>query len=483
MRVHGNTHTDRSADHHPDPDAPARLWMVYLPRVLAVVVLLALALGSVEIMVLTREKAQKRPPQGVSIVVDAIEARRHDTDRVWPGYGVARTMESADLVAEVGGRVVERPGTIEAGRAVERGELIVRLDDTDSLNALDSARQAVKSLGAQIEGLGVEEEQLRARVGFASDEIEAAKRDLDRIERAIAQGVGGAGERDVSLSALRRSQRELSALRQQLELIPSRRSRLEAELASQRASVRIAQENVDRAAIRAPLIGELQRVGPRVGDWVAAGTEVARLVDLSRLEIPLKIAASASAWVRPGDAVRLWVEEPEGEPDRLGSVTRIAPEADASSRTMTVFVELTQDAGDPDRLIPGQFVHGRVVTGDPRERVVLPRRAVQSGHVFVAGPLVDGARVIDRVAVRVAYGFEERLPELDPEETQWVALERGHEPAQGALVVVSLLDQMVAGMRVRLASDPAPGGDPPGASGGPGVEAGSGNDPHEEEAP
>lgn len=446
--MHSEHNTDRSADR------PLRLLMVFLPRALAVLVLLLVATGTVTAMMLTRGHNEKRPPSASAIVVDSIQTAHHPTDRVWSGYGTARTMVSADLVAEVSGRVVQRPDSIEPGRAVERGDLIVRLDDTDSLNALDSARQALRSLESQLGGLRVEEEQMQLRVGYATDEIQAAQRDLARVDEAIAKGAGSRGERDVKLTALLRAQRDLSSLQQQLDLIPSRRARLEAELSAQRASERIAQDNVDRATMTAPFKGVLQSVGPRVGDWVATGTTVARVVGMTRLEIPLKIASSASSWVRPGDQARLWIRDPGGQPDRIGQVTRIAPEADPASRTMTVFVEVTQDADDPARLLPGQFVHGRVVTSDPHQRVVLPRRAVQSDHVFVAGPLKDGIRRIERAEVRVAYSFETDRPDLDPTETQWVALEIGHEPPEGSQVVISLLDQLVEGMKVRLSSDP-----------------------------
>lgn len=430
--------------------------MVFIPRLVVVLVLLAGAGGIVTLMMLSRGGSEKRPPAMTSVVVRSIPSRHMPTDRVWTGYGTARTMQSAALVAEVGGRVIERPEGIEPGRPVKQGDLIVRLDDTDYLNALDSARQALRSIGAQLDGLDVEAEQTQLQVQYAGEEIDAAKRDLSRIDEAIAAGAANGGERDSVLAALLRSQRQLASLRQQLDLIPSRRLRLQAELSSQRANERIAQLNVERATIRAPFDSELQSVSPRAGDWVALGTSVARVVDLSRLEVPLKLPASASSWVRTGDEVQMWVRAPGGEPERIGHIVRVSPEADVNSRTITVFVEVVQDPAEPERLLPGQFVHGRVVTHDEHDRVILPRRAVQSDSVYVAGPLENGSRIIDSVPVKVAYSFEGSRPEIDPNETQWVALELGREPVEGSEVVISLLDQVIEGMKVRLHRDPVP---------------------------
>lgn len=438
----------------PNRDMSAKLLMVFLPRLLACIVLLAVASGIVALLFVTKSKSEKRAPELSSIIVRAIDAEHRPTDRVWSGFGTTQTMLSADIVAEVSGRVVERPESIEAGRRVREGELLVRLEDTDYLNALDAAQQSVKAIDAQIEGLDVEEEQTRLQVQYASEEIETAKRDLDRIDEAIAAGAGNAGERDSVYAALLRAQRQLAALRQQLDLIPSRKLQLQAQLSSQRASARVAQQNVDRSSIRAPFDAELQSVMPRAGDWVGLGTSVARIVDLSRLEIPLKLPATSSSWVRIGDEAQLWIREPVGEPDWTGRIVRVAPEADVSSRTITVFAEVTQDPTDANRLLPGQFVHGRVLTRDKLERVILPRRAVQSDTVFVASDLQSEVRLIEKVPVRVAYSFEGSRPDIDQYETQWVALELGQEPEPGAHVVVSLLDQVVTGMRVRLDRDP-----------------------------
>jgi multidrug efflux pump subunit AcrA (membrane-fusion protein) len=434
--------------------------MVYLPRVVLVVLLLAGSTGIVKALIATRAQNEKNPPSTQGVVVRTIDSVHRPSSRIWSGYGTARTMGSADIVAEVAGRVIERPEKIEAGARVEVGDLIVRLDDADFVNALDGARQAVKSLEAQISGLRIETEELGNQVRYATQEIDAARRDLERVEEAISAGAGSVGERDVKLASLLRSQRAQSVLQQQLDLIPSRRAQLEAQLSSQRANERIAQENVTRSAIRSPLSGELQSVKYRMGDWVALGTSVARVVDLSRLEIPLKVAASASSWIKVGDEVRLWVRDPGGEPDQIGQITRIAPEADSASRTMTVFVEVEQDPESDDRLLPGQFVHGQVVTDDPYERVILPRRAVQSDRVFVASERADGARVIEIMPVRVAYSFESSMPEIDPVETQWVALGVGYEPVEHSQVVVSLLDQVIAGMRVQIESEYDPDAEP-----------------------
>jgi len=86
--------------------------------------------------------------------------------------------------------------------------------------------------------------------------------------------------------------------------------------------------------------------------------------------------------------------------------------------------------------------------------VILPRRAVQGGFVLVAVPDAgseDGGLSVQRIPVSPAYGFDARLTELDEHETQWIALQHGREPPTGSEVIVTLLDQLEVGMRVRIA--------------------------------
>lgn len=398
----------------------------------------------------SRERTDPVPP----VVVRAVPVVPQRVDRVWEGYGTARSMSRADVAAEVTGRVVERPEGIEPGRSVRAGELLIRIDPSDYEAALTRAARAAEALRSQIDGLTIETERLTNQIALSDEEIAAAERDLDRTRRAVEQGAGSQGEVDAKLSALRRSQREQDALRQQFELIPSRRLTLEAELAARQADVRLAETSLVRTRLRSPLGGEIQSVTPRVGDFVAAGTPVASVVDLSRVEVPLRLPASSASWVArvvgQDETVSLWTGPAVGRPDHVGRITRLAPEADPASRTITVFVEVEQDPGRFDRLLPGAFVQGRVRTPDPTERVVLPRRSIRSGRVFLIGPEEGDGRVVSVAPVETGYALDARFPAIDPGETEWVVLAPGAAPPAGSLVAVTALEQLQPGARVRV---------------------------------
>jgi multidrug efflux pump subunit AcrA (membrane-fusion protein) len=453
---------------------------------LAVIAVLLVGSGLIfGLLLVTREQSKVRTDPLPPVAVRTVVAEVRPVVRIWEGFGTVRSMSRAGVAAEVSGRVIERPAGVEPGLPIRAGALLLALDSTDYEVALTSAEQGVAALRAQIGGLAVELERVQSQVGLVDEEVAAAERDLQRTREAVAAGAGSQGEVDQRLSALRRSQRERDSLVQLLELLPSRRASLRAQLAGREAELRLATENLARTRVASPMDGEIQSIDAREGDYVTAGRVVAEVVDLSRVEVPLRLPASAASWLArtennaEGGSVRLWVGAAVGPAAHVGRITRFSPEADPASRTITVFVEVLQDPTRADRLLPGSFVHGRVATPDPVQRVVLPRRAIRSGRVMLIDPAQEseetgeqaGAEdtgVVRVFAVETGYAIDGRFPEVDPAETEWVVLAPGSTPPPGSRVAVSALEQLSPGVRVRVLSgavEPNAGRPPSGGEG------------------
>lgn len=417
----------------------------------------ALLIGSVMVFGVlraTRERSKIRTDPPAPLIVRAVAAEARPVERVWEGFGTVRSMNRAQVAAEVSGRVIERPRDAEPGHRAARGQLLLVIDPTDYEVALARASQAIVATTAQLDGLMIEHERISGLIELAEEEVEAAFRDYERTERAVTQGAGSQGELDAKRTIVLRTQRELDALRQQAELIPSRRAGLEAQLNGQRADERLAAENLNRTRVVSPFEGEIQSVTPRRGDFLRAGTMVAEVVDMARVEVPLRLPASSAAWIarivgQPG-TVSLWNGSAVGEPQHVGRITRFSPEADADSRTITVYVEVEQDPAAADRLLPGGFVHGRVRTPDTAERVVLPRRAIRSGRVMLVDADENGLRRVRVHPVRTDYALEGAFPEIDVSETEWAVLVPESVPPRGSMVAVTALEQLGPGMVVRL---------------------------------
>jgi membrane fusion protein (multidrug efflux system) len=386
--------------------------------------------------------------------VGIVEAAEVETAPVWTGYGTARARRAADIAAEVAARVVARPIEVEEGYYVTEQRPLFELESIDYAEVAARTRATVLSIEAQLEGLVIERQRVSEQLELAEEATALAQQELEKLKAASNRG----GVTDIELE---RTQREITqvirderSLQQLLELIPTRQSRLEAELTAQQAQLRIDEQALARTTIAAPFDGFLQEVHADIGERVQPGQVVARLVDMSLIEVPLRIPISAADSIQVGDDAVLTADS--GTHRWEGKVARIAPEADAQTRTMIVFIEVEQpgDVRSADMLLPGQFVMGEIRSSQRETRVIVPRRAVRDGLVLVT----DDRGMILTSEVNVVRYVDGSYPEIDPIETEWAVVASGAEA--GDRIIVTNLDELQPGSVVegiRQTATPADG--------------------------
>ena len=410
------------------------------------------------VLVANRKQALTAPVEEVVRRVRVVEASAQEASRVarrWEGFGTARAMSQAAVAPEVTARVVMRPDRIDPGVAVEAGELLLKLDESDFRERLESAQRAAEVLAAQLEGLDVEERRLAEQVEQAGEALRLTRWELERLEEALA----GAAAKEIEVMRLRaslaRQERERLALQQQLDSVPSRRAATMAELAARRNDAAVARRQLERTAVVAPIGGVLETIDADVGEWVTAGQPVARVVDLRRIEVPLRVPASAHGAVRVGDAAEVRPTNGDGSVWEA-RVARVSPTVDPATRTLTVYLEVDQaeaaGAGVESPawaglLLPGRFVSAEVVAaaGNGRRLILVPRRAVAGDRVWVAAEDDEGRTRAQPRQVRVLHHVVGEFPALAEGETQWSVI--GEGVREGERVIVTNLDELTAGVR------------------------------------
>lgn len=404
----------------------------------------------------TAPQATRAAPGSDLPRVAVLEAARMPVPRQWHGYGTAEAINSADVPARVTATVVELPGGILEGASVTKGQLLVKLDDSDFVRQVEIAGENLAELGNQLTLLEIEQKRLPERLEFDTENMKLARLDLDKIEGLVDDGSINTRERDRAKREWNAARLAQSVTAELLDKLAPRRRQLEARQAALQSSLQLAQQNLERCKIVSPLDGILQAVDVELGENVAPGQRVARVVDLRQVELPLRLPTSARVDVAVGDKVSLTSTNQTGLtwPSR---VSRISPEDDAATRTVTVFVEVDQsreaarlaernDAKPPRLLSPGMFVAGVVTSGRSEPRWVLPRRSVRSGRVFV---VTDGT--INSQPVRIDFLFEGKLPGFGLADDQWAVLDTDSDEqgfAEGDLVLVNASASVLEGDRV-----------------------------------
>lgn len=439
-------------------------------RMVAGLLILAVALLIAAGLLSNRRQALQAPIEDRARRVRAVEAVPQpaaSVSRTWEGFGTARARVQADVAAEVSGRVVNRPEQIDPGVAVASGEVLVRIDESDYRERLQGAQSAVAALSAQIEGLDIEESRLRDQLVQAQEQLRLAQLELDRLEQARLSSAGTEQELFRLQGAVARQEGERLRLQQQLDAMPTRRAAMRAELAGRQNEASVAERQLARTVVTSPISGVLQSINANVGEMIQSGQRIARVVDLQRIEIPLRLPASAQGEIRIGDMATVHaggsgVGNGQGR-SWQARVARVAPEADAQTRTITVFLEVDQrtpGTGGTDRqnggsswselLMPGRFVSAELAAraGDREMLIVTPRRAVSDDLLWVAVQDERGRTVAQPRQVRVLFTIDARLPHLDEDETQWAVIGAGLQA--GEQVIVTNLDELLPGIRVEV---------------------------------
>jgi RND family efflux transporter MFP subunit len=427
-----------------------------LTRTAVGLALLAGAVLAFAYLVKTRPIVEPAERESVP-AVGTLPAPRMEVQRRWTGFGTARAMDEADVSARVSATVVERPAGILAGARVESGQILVRLDESDFASAVEISTQTIADLTAQLQRIDIEERSWGRRLELARRQVELAEAEETRVLEALGEGAARERELDAARAALLRAQQEEVAVREQFDGLAPRRAGLAAQRLAQEAALRLAEENRRRCTIRSPIPGVLSAVDMEVGESVAVGQRVAHVVSLRRMEVPLRLPASARPQVSAGDAVTLRGSGPAGATWRA-RVSRIGPEDDALTRTMSVYVEVEQEEGEA-LLAPGTFVEGAVLAGPATHHWVVPRRAVRDDRVL----LVRDGRLVSR-PVEVLFHVERSEPQLGVTDTQWVVL-APQALAAGDQVVVNAARGLAEGAAVRAVPVNALAAGPPAGPG------------------
>lgn len=430
---------------------PSTKTIALVIRTLLGLILLVSAGGIAKFLYDNKPTVSKSNLEELTVAVQVMSVEPVDVARQWRGYGTTQAKDTADVPARIGATVISIPAHIEVGKIVSKGQTLAQLDPTDFQNALKAAEKRITEANAAIDAIDVELERLKQRLALEDRTVELAQEEVDKqIERYRA---GSASNQDVNRvqRSLIAAQTAALATRQQIDLIPSRKAGLEAQQAAATAQRDTAKANVTRSTITSPIDGIIEMLDIEVGENLAPGQRVARIIDPRVIELPLQLPASARSYVTTGNQATLTTRShPDDCPPWEAKITRLSI-VDNPTRTFTAFAEVDQSdiplrhfaqGSMPHHKLPaGAFTMAKLDTAEPQQQTVLPARSIQEGRIRT---VVDG-KIVGQV-VDVAFDLEGNFPQFGTEDTQWVALKQ--PLPRGTLVVISASMTILDGQNV-----------------------------------
>lgn len=221
--------------------------------------------------------------------------------REFPGRVQATT--AADLAFRVSGPLVELP--IQAGQAVEEGDIIARIDERDFQTKRDQVAGALEEAKSQLSAMqsGAREEDiavLEAALTSAKAVLSEAQTQFERLTELLSEDVGTRARverqeksRDVARADVQAAEQRLvagveGARQEDLDAMNARIEGLQAQLNE-------ADNSLADATLRAPYKGVIALKYVSNRENIRANQPIASLQDLSAIEIDIQISESAMA--------------------------------------------------------------------------------------------------------------------------------------------------------------------------------------------
>ena len=173
-----------------------------------------------------------------------------------------------------------------------------------------------------------------------------------------------------SLKRVQELQQEKIASTSELDLAVAEAGKTQADVTSAEAANAIAQISLDRSRVKAPFDGAVAARIAGVGNYVAAGTPIFRIVKTDPLRLRLDVPERESVAVRVGQGVRISVE---GDTNiHTGQIARVAP----ALRETDLMLQVEADVPNRDGLRAGLFARTQIVVNEREEGVSVPASAV-----------------------------------------------------------------------------------------------------------
>ena len=267
--------------------------------------------------------------------------------------GPLRASNSAFVKARVAGEL--QGLVLREGDRVSAGQVVARIDATESQARVRQAQQQAEAARAQ---------------------VDIARRSFDNNRSLVEQGF-------ISKTAVDTSAASLAAA--------------EASFRAAQAGADLANKSLEDTVLRAPMAGVVAQRLAQPGERLAVDTRILEIVDLSRLELEASLSPADSLLVQPGQEAVLSIE---GASQTLSAkVLRVNPSAVAGSRAVLAYLAVQSNPG----LRQGLFAQGRLSIGK-LQVLAIPLAAVRTDKPLPYVLLIQDGAVVHQTVELGARG-------------------------------------------------------------------------------
>ncbi|PCI48491.1 MAG: HlyD family secretion protein [Alphaproteobacteria bacterium] len=385
----------------------------FMKRAVILPLIFIIALLIVIIAVKSRPAIEHEELQFATRTVEVITARKLPFRARAMAYGHVEPVVLLKARTEISGKVSYIHPDLKKGASLAKDTVVLRIEPTTFEFSLDQSKAGLTSSQSSLKQLDVEETSSRRSLDIARKNLDIGQKELDRFLILWEKRV-------ITRSTLDGEQQKVLQLSQQVEeqegklaAFASRRAAIKAQIKKSRVQLAQSQDTLGRTEISLPFDARIGTVSVEKGEFVAVGSLLFEALGIQAVEVSAALPVSQFSPLiaglgkdvlnlqRPEDFQRAFsqmqiganvslVGDKRAQAKWQGKFLRIGESIDPTRNTVSLVVAINNPY---ENIIPGKrppLLKGMFVAVEffapVREMMVLPRKALHQGRLYVASP-------------------------------------------------------------------------------------------------
>ena len=394
--------------------------MLRMGRGLRFLLPVAFSVGVAVWLISTAEPPARVEQHKRSIIAHTIKAESMPVRATVRGYGNVHAAQSWEAISEISGTITWRHPELDTGNILQAGTKVLTIDPTAYELVVAQAQADLAALDADIAQLDTDEANTGRLLALEQSRLDLTKTELTRIRDLVERGVASQSVLDGQERATLQARRVVAELQNSQGLIPSRRNRLDAQMARMQAVLDRANRDLKKTEIIVPFDLRVDTVHVERHQFVAAGQPLVTADDIAQAEITVQIPMTSFRRLIGGGSrgeaqvgmkltnnfgkisveVRLVSDPSQTWPGRL---VRVESALDPQARSVPAVITVDDpyaNTNPPLRLplVPNMYVEVLLKGPVISESVMIPGSAVHGGNLVYLRDK-EGHLVLRKVSV------------------------------------------------------------------------------------
>ncbi|PID46199.1 MAG: HlyD family secretion protein [Proteobacteria bacterium] len=373
---------------------------------LAVIIAVLVVRGMTQSKVPLKHEAKSFPERSAHVMtVKSIPFRARAV-----GYGNVEPLVKLDYRSEVGGKITYVHPNLKQGGSIAKGTVVVRIEPTSYEISLAQSKAGLANTRSSLARLDAEEKSAQNSLAIAQRNLLLEQQEYERIKSLWDKRLISRSVLDAEKQKVLQLTSTVQSIRGNLDTFSSRRAAINAQIEQSKSAVATKMDTLAKTAIKLPFDARIGKVSAEKGGYVGIGAQLFEALGTQTVEVEaqLTIGHAASLLSGGGDDRASQLQSPLSVRQAMkgtsldatvrlvasnqvitwpATLVRIGETVDSIRDTISfvVRVEDPYRGSTPGKHLPllkGLYVAVEFLAA-PQSRIVIPRKAVHEGRVYL----------------------------------------------------------------------------------------------------